>query len=227
MNNDKEHFIGHRKRIKDRFFSSSSDNISEYELLELILFWALPRKDVKPLSKILLKDFGSIGEIVYADTSRLLAVPGVTKSMCLNFKIVREVIRKLLQKNIMKKNILSSWGALIDYLKVTMQFFKTEQVRILFLNKKNILIADELQTSGTVDQTPIYPREIVKRVLLHEASAIILVHNHPSGHCTPSKSDIELTQKVVEACKSVNVIVHDHVIIGNNDFFSFKSNLLL
>lgn len=220
------HFIGHRSRLKDKFRRSPS-SLPDYELLELILFWAVPRRDTKPLAKKLLAEFTDLQNIINADVDKLLTIPGVTEGICTNFLILREYLNRSLQQSVIKKNVLSSWGALVDYLKATMGVIKTEQFRILYLNKKNILIADELQTVGTVDQTPVYPREVVKRALFHEATAIILVHNHPSGDPTPSQADIELTKEIVKACGSLSVTVHDHVIISKNQVFSFKSNFLL
>ncbi len=193
----------------------------------MVLFFSNPRKDVKPLAKTLLKEFGSIAGVINATQDQLLSIEGVTGSTHINFVLLKEVVSRILQHDVVKKNVLSSWNALLDYLKVTMGHAKTEQFRILFLNKKNIIIADELQTLGTIDQTPVYPREVVKRVLFHEASAIILVHNHPSGNPTPSKADINLTSAIIKACSAVGVSVHDHVIVCSNEFYSFKSNLLI
>lgn len=221
------HFLGHRQRLKQKFLEGSPSSFSDYELLELVLFNSIPRKDVKPLAKKLLQEFGGLGGVISASEDKLLSVTGVTKSICINFLVINEILSRLLQANVKKKNILSSWASLIDYLRITMGNCKTEQFRTLFLNKKNILIADELQTAGTIDQTPVYPREIIKRALFHEASAIILVHNHPSGNATPSRADIDLTNTIISACKTVGISVHDHVIITNDDFYSFKSNLLI
>lgn len=223
----KSHFIGHRARLKAKFLSGNPVSFHDYELLELLLFLSIPRVDVKNLAKTLLKEFGSLNGVINAPADKLALVPGVTVSTRASFLVINELFRRVLQSNIMKKNILSSWGSLLSYLKATMGDRKTEQLRILFLNKKNILIADELQTIGTIDQTPVYPREVVKRALFHEASAIILVHNHPSGDASPSRADIELTKLIVKACNAVDIGVHDHVIITNNDFYSFKSNLLI
>ena len=225
QNNRTPHFYGHRKRLKEKFLKTTSGNFADYELLELVLFWSVPRRDVKPLAKELLRQFGSLAGIIYADKDKLFKI--ISTSMYVNLKIIKEVIYHVLQHDVINKNVLSSWNALIDYLKTTMGYIKTEQLRILFLNNKNILIADELQSSGTVDQTSVYPREVVKKALFYEASALILVHNHPSGNPTPSKSDIELTQQIILACKTVNVTIHDHVIICKSKFFSFKSNLLI
>lgn len=221
------HFTGHRKRLRKRFMETSPGSFSEYELLEMMLFWSSPRKDVKPLAKLLIKEFGSLPDVINAGHDKLMLIEGVSESICTNFSLMREIVSRMLQYEIIQKNILSSWNALIDYLRVTMGATKTEQFRTLFLNKKNILIADELQTLGTVDQTPVYPREIIKRALFHEASAIILVHNHPSGNPSPSKADIDLTKSIMQACSGIDVSVHDHVIIAGNEFYSFKSNLLI
>ena len=220
------HFIGHRKRLQQKFLKSP-DSIADYELLELILFWSIPRKDIKPLAKQLLNQFGSLNNIINTNSEKILNIIAVNKNVANNFAVLRELIRRILQNKVMKENVISSWNALVDYLKVSMGNINVEQFRILFLNKKNILLADELQSSGTVDQTSVYPREIVKRVLFYEATAIILVHNHPSGDPTPSKSDIDLTKQIADACAVINVIIHDHVIISSTKFYSFKSNLLL
>lgn len=220
------HFIGHRKRLQQKFLKNPS-SIADYELLELILFWSIPRRDVKPLAKELLNKFGSLDSVINANPEKICSLIEATENVANNFIVLRESLKRILQNKIMKENVISSWNALVDYLKVTMGNMNIEQFRILFLNKKNILLADELQGSGTIDQTPVYPREVVKRALFHEATAIILVHNHPSGDPTPSKSDINLTQQIADACATVNVIIHDHVIITRNKFYSFKSNLLL
>lgn len=222
----KPHYIGHRKRLQQKFLKSSS-SVADYELLELILFWSIPRKDIKPLAKQLLNQFGSLNNIINTNPEKILNIIAVNKNVANNFAVLRELIRRILQNKVIKENVISSWNALVDYLKVSMGNMNIEQFRILFLNKKNILLADELQSSGTVDQTSVYPREIVKRVLFYEATAIILVHNHPSGDPTPSKSDIDLTKQIADACAVINVIIHDHVIISSTKFYSFKSNLLL
>jgi len=227
MNDKKAHdYSGHRKRLKERFALSPS-SIPEYELLELILFWSSPRKDVKPLAKELLNKFGNLAKLIHADITKFSDIEGITQNSVGNFLIIKEVLRRILKKNIETENILSSWASVIDYLQVTMAHNQIENFRILFLNKKNILIADELQEVGTFDQTPVYPREVVKRALFHEASSLILVHNHPSGNPNPSKADISLTNRIVEICKPLGILVHDHVIIAKNNFFSFKSHLLL
>ncbi len=221
-----QHFLGHRKRLKQRFISSPS-SLEDYELLELTLFWAIARKDVKPIAKELLHNFQNIANIIYASQDKFLDLGKTGEKIALNYLVVKELLNRVLQSKIIEKNILASWGAVIEYLKTSMAHSKTEQFRVLFLNKKNILIADELQEFGTVDQTPVYTREILKRALFHEASAIILVHNHPSGTSDPSKADIQLTNKILEACKAMNILLHDHIIVAKEGFYSFKSNLLL
>lgn len=221
------HYIGHRKRVKERFVTSGAANFSDYELLELMLFSSIPRKDVKPLAKKLLENFSSITDLINIDKEILLSISGTNENLYINFAIVRELINRALKQKIINKNIIASWGSLIDYLKVNMGNMRLEQFRVLFLNKKNILIADEVLSQGTIDQAAVYPREIIKRALFNEASNIILVHNHPSGSPDPSKADIDMTNIIVDMCKTINIIVHDHVIISNNKYFSFKSNMLL
>jgi len=227
MQDDSPHYVGHRKRLKQRLFSVPPESWAEYELLELVLFFAIPRKDVKPLAKKLLYKFGNLFNVINSSKDQLLEIEGINDGVHVIFFTVKELINRLLKHKVTNQNIISSWNALLDYLKTTMSNLKLEQFRILFLNKKNILIADEVMNTGTIDQAPVYPREIIKRALFYEASAIILVHNHPSGDIKPSKADIELTNKIVETCGAVNIAIHDHVIIGNNRYYSFKSNMLL
>lgn len=223
----KPHYYGHRQRLRAKVLNGSMDNLADYELLELLLFMSIPRKDVKPLAKKLLENFGSMHELINAQYQRLASIEGVTDNIFISLTLVRELMNRILKQKIMNKNAISSWGSLVDYLKSSMGGLKLEQFRVLFLNKKNILIADEVMANGTIDQTPVYPREIIKKALFHEAGAIILVHNHPSGNTKPSRSDIELTSKIVEAANAVNITVHDHVIIAGNEYYSFKSNILL
>jgi DNA repair protein RadC len=221
------HYIGHRKRVRARLINTGAEKFSDYELLELMLFSVIPRKDVKPLAKKLLEKFKTITNLINADRDRLLTTDGSSESLYISFAIVRELINRVLKQKIINQNIIASWGALLDYLKFTMSGIKVEQFRILFLNKKNILISDEVVSQGTIDQAAIYPREIIKRALFNEASSIILVHNHPSGSPEPSKADIDATHKIIEVCKTVNILVHDHLIIGHNKYYSFKSHMLL
>ncbi|MCC8399368.1 MAG: DNA repair protein RadC [Rickettsia endosymbiont of Platyusa sonomae] len=226
MKDDTPHYIGHRQRLRQRIVMSA-ENLADYELLEMILFSVIPRKDVKPLAKELLTRFGSLADLINTDKEKLLNIKGTNDNLYINFVTMRELTNRMLKQKVMNHNVISSWSILIDYLKATMGNMKTEQFRILFLNKKNILIADEVLSQGTIDQATIYPREIIKRALFNEAGAIILVHNHPSGVSKPSNTDIKLTHKIVETCANVNISVHDHVIIAANEYFSFKSNMLL
>lgn len=220
------HYVGHRLRLKQKLLRTT-EGLADYELLEVLLFSAIPRKDVKPLAKHLLIHFGNLSNLINADKEKLLLVEGMNENICCSLYLIRELIKRILKHKIVKQNVISSWDSLLDYLKSSMTSLKIEQFRILFLNKKNVLIAEEIIGIGTIDQAPVYPREIVKRALFHEAGAIILVHNHPSGSSKPSKADIELTSKIIETCNSVNINVHDHVIIAGNDYYSFKSNMLL
>jgi DNA repair protein RadC len=224
---DSELYSGHRHRLRERFITSGFGSLADYEILELLLFLAKPRGDVKPLAKKLIANFGSLQRIFSASEENLSEIEGVGKSIISSLKLVKESAARMLKEEIKKTTIIQSWSALIEYLKVSMAYIKTEQFRVLFLNKKNMLIADELQEVGTVDQTPVYPREIVKRALFHEATAIILVHNHPSGNSNPSNADIQMTKKIISALSSVGVDVHDHIIICDKDFYSFKSNMLI
>ena len=226
MENKDLHYVGHRQRLKQKLLQASQ-GLADYELLDILLFSAIPRKDVKPLAKKLLERFSDLSNLINADREKLLSIEGINESICCSFYLVRELIIRILKNKVIKQNVISSWRALLDYLKSSMGSLKIEQFRILFLNKKNVLITDEVIGVGTIDQAPVYPREIVKRALFHKASAIILVHNHPSGSSKPSKADILHTSKIVETCNSVNISVHDHVIIAGNEYYSFKSNMLL
>jgi DNA repair protein RadC len=192
-----------------------------------MLFQSIPRKDLKPLAKELLNKFGNLNNLINTSRQKLSEVKGVNQNFFISLQIIKELMNRVLINQVMNRNIIGSWGALLEYLKFNMGNLQIEQFRILFLNKKNSLIADEIMATGTIDQTPVYPREIIKRILVHEAGAIILVHNHPSGSAKPSTSDIELTVQIVNACKTVNVSVHDHVIIGRGEYYSFKTNMLL
>lgn len=225
--NPQPHYVGHRKRHKEKFLKNAPDVFTDYELLELLLFQAIPRRDVKPLAKELLQKFGNFNNLINAKQDKIAQIQGTNDSVFLNFQIIKEILNRVLKERVIQKHVISSWGALLKYLKFNMSNLQIEQFRILFLNKKNILVADEVVATGTIDQTPVYPREIVKRALAHEAGAIILVHNHPSGNPHPSNSDIDLTTLIVNACKTVNVSVHDHVIIGKGEYYSFKTHMLL
>ena len=199
----------------------------DYELLELTLFAALPRRDTKPIAKALLARFGSFAEVIAAPRERLLEVAGVGDSVAAHLKIVEAAAHRLARRKVMGKPALSSWAALLDYCTAAMARGQKEEFRVLFLDRKNVLIADEVQSRGSIDHTPVYPREIVKQALELAASAIILVHNHPSGDPTPSKADIELTRDIAKAAGALGISVHDHLVIGRKGHASFKSLNLL
>ncbi len=224
---DKPHYHGHRQRLRDRFLSDMGQNLPDYELLELLLFYSIPRVDVKPLAKELIEHFGSFGDVLNATPERLAEFEKVSQQTVVHLKALREAALRLSRSEVMEKPVLSSWQALMDYCRASMGYNKTEQFRILFLNRKNVLIADELQQEGTVDHTPVYPREVIKRALDLNASALIMVHNHPSGDPTPSKMDIEMTKEIAEAGERLGVTLHDHVIVSRSTYCSFKSEGLL
>ena len=219
----KPHYHGHRDRLRARFVEKGAQALSDYELLELYLFRSIVRRDVKPLAKELIAKFGSFAEVISAPTKQLTEVKGVSEKIALDLKIISAAAAKLGQQSVLGRPVLSSWSALLDYVRSVMQFERTEQFRVLFLDKKNRLIADEVLGEGTVDRAPVYPREVIKRALTHEATAIILAHNHPSGDPTPSQSDIDMTQQMIAAMKPVGIIVHDHLIIGRDNIASFRS----
>ncbi len=225
--NDKPHYAGHRSRLRQRFMKSGGDAIADYEMLELVLFLSQPRRDMKQPAKALIARFGSFADAISADPLELKEVEGVGDAAVVAMKTVREAALRLSRGGVMNKHILSSWQDLMDYLRAGMAFDKTERFRILYLNRKNALIADEVQQKGTVDHTPVYPREVVKRALELGATAIIMVHNHPSGDPTPSRDDIKMTREVREAGGKLGIALHDHVIISKKDNYSFKSNGLL
>ena len=218
---------GHRERLRARFLKGGAEAMPDYELLELTLFAAIPRRDTKPLAKALLKRFGSFAEVIAAPRERLLEIPGVGESVASQLKIVEAAAQRLAKTKVLGRPALSSWAALLDYCTAAMARCETEEFRVLFLDRKNHLIADEVQNRGTVDHTPVYPREIVKRALELSASSIILVHNHPSGDPTPSKTDIAMTREIAGAAKALSIAVHDHLVIGRAGHASFKSLGLL
>ena len=218
---------GHRERLRARFLKGGADAMPDYELLELTLFASLPRRDTKPLAKALLVRFGSFAEVIAAPRAHLLEVKGVGESVANHLKIVEAAAHRLAKTKVMGRPALSSWSALLDYCTAAMARSQTEEFRVLFLDRKNNLIADEVQNRGTIDHTPVYPREIIKRALELGASSIILVHNHPSGDPTPSKADILMTREIVNAAKALSIAVHDHLVIGRGGHASFKSLGLL
>jgi DNA repair protein RadC len=218
---------GHRDRLRTRFLKGGAEAMPDYELLELTLFAALPRRDTKPLAKALLARFGSFAEVIAAPRARLMEVKGVGETVANHLKIVEAAAHRLAKTSIINRPALSSWTALLDYCTAAMARSANEEFRVLFLDRKNVLIADEVQNRGTVDHTPVYPREIIKRALELSSSAIILVHNHPSGDPTPSKADITMTREVAGAAKALGIAIHDHLVIGRSGHASFKSLGLL
>ncbi|MGB0906039.1 MAG: RadC family protein [Maricaulaceae bacterium] len=224
---DKPHYHGHRARLRKRFAEGGPSALADYELLELYLFRSIPRRDVKPLAKELITTFGSFAEVVAAPTARLMDMKGVSENTAIDLKLLKAAASKLGQESLLGREVLSSWSALLEYCRTEMQFENKEQFRVLFLDRKNRLIADEVLGQGTIDRAPVYPREILKRVLDLDATAIILAHNHPSGDPTPSQSDIDMTHHIIKAAEAINVTVHDHLIIGRENIVSFKSRGLM
>jgi DNA repair protein RadC len=219
---DKPHYTGHRDRLRERFLASP-DALPDYELLELLLFMAIPRRDVKPIAKTLIARFGNLAGVMNASLADLEGVVGVSENTAVAIKTIQTAGLRLMKQDLARKPILNSWQRLLDYLHASMAHEKKEHFRLLFLNKKNELIADEIQQSGTVDHTPAYPREIMKRALELNATALILVHNHPSGDSTPSQADIDMTKQILAAAAPFNIMVHDHLIVSRSGTTSFKS----
>ena len=217
------HFLGHRERLKERFSNGGPDAIPDYELLEMVLFRAIRRGDTKALAKQLLARFGTFAEVMSAEPERLMEVKGVGEAVATELKIVHAAAMRLLRGQVINRPVLNTWTNILEYIRAAMAFHDTEQFRILFLDKKNQLIADEVQQVGTIDHTPVYPREVVKRALELAASAIVMVHNHPSGDPTPSLADIDTTKRIVDAGQRLGVAVHDHVIVGRKGHFSFRA----
>jgi DNA repair protein RadC len=218
---------GHRERLRDRFRKGGPDALPDYELLELLLFRALPRRDTKDLAKRLLARFGSFAEVINAPEARLQELKGVGDSVITELKLVRAAAVRLMRKQVDGRPAFASTPAVIDYLRAVQAFEDREQFRILFLDRRNHLIADEVQGRGTVDHTPVYVREVVKRALELSATAVILVHNHPSGDPEPSRADVEMTRRIVEAARPLGVVVLDHIIVGRQGHASFKQLRLL
>lgn len=214
----------HRQRLRERFMQAGAAALPDYELLELVLFRSILRQDVKPLARLLLDTFGDFNRVVTASPARLELVKGVGPAVVQDLKLLEAAAQRLMRARVMQKPVLSSWDALLDYCHTAMSHRETEQFRVLFLDRKNNLIADEEQARGTVDHVPVYPREIVKRALELNASALILVHNHPSGDPTPSDADLSMTHQVKDACAALGLTLHDHLIIGKSRELSFRSS---
>lgn len=217
------HQVGHRGRLRRRLLAAGPDSLPDYELLELVLFSALPRQDVKPLAKALLHHFDSFAGVISAPPGRLAEVPGVGDAVVATLKVVQAAAQRLARDEVMTRPVIGSWQKLLDYCRASMAREANEHFRVLFLNRRNELIADEVQQRGTVDHTPVYPREVLKRALELGATAVIMVHNHPSGDPTPSAADIAMTREVKEAGDKLGVALHDHVIIGRNGHASFRT----
>ena len=213
----------HRKRLRQRFMSGGADALPDYELLELVLFRAIPRQDVKPLARKLLEGFGDFNRVLSAPPERLSQVGGVGEAVITELKIIEAASHRLARSRVMQRPIISSWEQVLDYCHTTMAHRETEQFRILYLDRKNVLIADEEQAKGTVDHVPVYPREVVKSALELNASAMILVHNHPSGDPTPSDEDIAMTNQIRDAAEALGIVLHDHLIIGKSCELSFRT----
>lgn len=221
------HYLGHRERLRSRFREGGETALADYEILELPLFRLIPRRDTKPIAKALLARFQTLAGVLGAPPALLQEVKGVGETVALDLKLIANVAQRMLKSELREKQVLSSWSSVIDYCHAAMAYETTEQFRILFLDKRNVLIADEIQGRGTVDHTPVYPREVVKRALELSATAIILVHNHPSGDPTPSRADIDMTRTIVETAKPLGITVHDHIIIGKDGHASLKGLRLI
>lgn len=221
------HWQGHRDRLRTRLLERGADSLDDYELLEILLFAVIPRRDVKPLAKTLLSKFESVSALLAAPANDLLAVPGVGPVLVAHFTAMREISARAAREEIKLRPVVSSWTALLGYIRNELQHHQREQFRTLFLDRKNQLIADEVLWSGTVDHAPVYPREIARRALELSASAVILVHNHPSGDPTPSSADIDMTRLIVDALDPLDITVHDHLIVGREGVASFKARGLI
>ncbi|WP_363346604.1 DNA repair protein RadC [Methylocystis echinoides] len=221
------HYHGHRQRLRERFMEAGEAALADYELMELLLFRAIPRRDVKPLAKALVERFGSFAEAIAARPERLREIPGLPESAIVDLKVAEAAARRLARGALEKRTVLSSFSAVMDYCRTAMAYAEREQFRILFLDKRNALIADEVQGVGTVDHTPVYPHEVVRRALELGASALILAHNHPSGDPTPSAADIRMTKEIAVIAQPFGICVHDHLIVGRNGQTSFKGLKLI
>jgi len=224
---EKPDYLGHRERLRQRLLTAGSDALADYELLEFLLYSAKPRGDTKPLAKALLKRFGSLAGVLGADTQALGTVKGMGPASIAALIAVRAAAREMLRARVVERSIISSWQQLVEYCTARIGFAESEEFHLLFLDAKNGVIAAEQQQQGTVNHTPVYPREVVKRALELSASAIIMIHNHPSGDVTPSRADIEMTRAVREAAKAVGIALHDHLVIGRGRHTSFKTLGLL
>lgn len=220
---EKPHHLGHRERLRERALAGGLTALPDYELLELFLFRSIPKKDVKPLAKQLLARFGSLGAVLGAASEELRTVKGVGEAVALDLRLLHEATLRIAREQVARRPVISSWSALLAYVKAALAHESREQFRVLFLDKKNQLLADEVMNRGTVDHAPVYPREVVRRALELSASAIILVHNHPSGDPTPSSADVDMTRQVADAARALRIAVHDHLVVGRDGVASFKA----
>jgi DNA repair protein RadC len=221
------HYFGHRERLRDRLREAGSEALADYEMLELVLFRAIPRRDVKPLAKQLLAKFGSFAEAITANPLRLAEVQGMSPGAISEFAIVEAAAQRLARGVAKKRLALGSWNEVVDYCRSRMAYAEREEFRVLFLDRKNGLLADEAVSQGTIDHAPVYPREIVRRALELSASAMILVHNHPSGDPTPSTQDVKMTHDIIAVAKPLGVTVHDHFIVGRHGHISLRGQDLI
>ena len=222
-----KHFHGHRQRLRDRFLSAGEAALADYEILELLLFRAIPRRDIKPLAKQLMARFGTFAEVISAAPPRLAEIDGLGEAAIAELKLVEAAARRLLKVKVQDRPTMGSFRDLIDYCRAAMAYAEREEFRILFLNKRNVIMADEVQGIGTVDHTPVYVREVIRRALELAASALILVHNHPSGDCTPSTADVRMTLEIIAAAKPMGIVIHDHLIVGREGHTSLKALKLI
>jgi len=218
---------GHRERLRLRFRKTGEQGFADYELLEFLLFSALPRQDTKPIAKALLKRFGSFPAALSAPRERLKEIPGLSDISIDALQAVHAAVIRYHRSALDEKRVLDSWSNVLDYLQAAMGHSDVEQFRVLYLDKKNALIADELHQTGTVDHTPVYPREVIRRALEHAATAVILVHNHPSGDPAPSRADVQMTNKIIAIAEPLGITVHDHIIVGLRKNISFRSLKLI
>jgi DNA repair protein RadC len=224
---EKPHYAGHRARLRERFLQGGAVAVADYELLEMLLFAAHARGDVKPLAKQLITRFGSFKKVLQAEMRELAMVDGLGEAGVAAIKVVEASAQRMLKEEAREKTVIQSWTALLDYCRLGMAHKVSEEFRVLFLNHKNALVADEVQSRGTINHATVYPREVVKRALEMGAAALILVHNHPTGDVTPSKADIDITKEIVAAAKPLGIQIHDHLIVGGDKHFSFKGHGLL
>jgi DNA repair protein RadC len=218
---------GHRARMRARLLTAGPDALADHEMLEMVLFLALPRRDTKPIARALMGRFGSFAAAIAAPLVELRRTEGLGEAGAAALKTVQAAALRLVRAEVMHRPVLNNWDRLMEYLTAVLSRERVEQFRVLFLDNKNRLVADEAQARGTVNHTPVYPREVVKRALEHHATAIILVHNHPSGDPTPSRDDIEMTREIKLAAQTLSVVLHDHVIVGNGRWLSFRKEGLL